>query len=202
MIQALDAADHAIEREHVERSTLCGLSETRPELVAGDELLSLEPSLAPDLVACRLDIGYPVVPGSATRAYAALARRLGAKIVTGAATLATDGGSATGVDVDGRQVAAGSVVVAAGPWTPEVVSGRGSAGSVAWPPIGRSWGVNPAQTFQDYLSRGAAAGAQLEALEAAVVMQNNEVRERAAGIDPDSHSRMVANGISHSFERT
>jgi len=116
-------------------------SETHPELVAGDELLSLEPSLAPDLVACRLDIGYPVVPGSATRAYAALARRLGAKIVTGAATLATDGGSATGVDVDGRQVAAGSVVVAAGPWTPEVVSGRGSAGSVAWPPIGRSWGV-------------------------------------------------------------
>jgi glycine/D-amino acid oxidase-like deaminating enzyme len=116
--------------------------EARPDLVAGDALLSLEPSLAPDLVACRLDIGYPVVPGSATRAYAALAQRLGAKIVTGAATLATDSGSATGVDVDGRLVAAGSVVVAAGPWTPEVVSGReGPAGSAAWPPIGRSWGV-------------------------------------------------------------
>ena len=35
----------------------------------------LEPALAPDLVACRLAIGYPVAPAAATQAFAALAER-------------------------------------------------------------------------------------------------------------------------------
>ena len=44
----------------------------------GSALRDLDPALADDLVACRLDIGYPAAPASATRAYAALAERLGA----------------------------------------------------------------------------------------------------------------------------
>jgi D-hydroxyproline dehydrogenase subunit beta len=109
-------------------------------VVLGRSLTDLDPALAPDVAACRLEIGYPVMPASATRAYASLARRLGADIVTGVtATLAVEGGIVTGIDVDGRHVPAGVVVVAAGPWTPAVV---GSAIQIpGWPPIGRSWGV-------------------------------------------------------------
>ena len=111
--------------------------EARPSLVEGAALTALEPGLAGDLVACRVEIGYPVAPASATRAYATLAERLGATIVLGArGRLVADGDAATGVVVDGRLLSAEAVVVAAGPWTPEVVGG-----AVRWPPIVSSWGV-------------------------------------------------------------
>ena len=110
--------------------------------MAGSALRDLDPALADDLVACRLDIGYPVAPASATRAYAALAERLGASIVIGGdARLAVRDGVAVGVEVDGRLVEAGSVVVAAGPWTPDVLTAVGATSPAPWPPIRRSWGV-------------------------------------------------------------
>jgi glycine/D-amino acid oxidase-like deaminating enzyme len=111
--------------------------ETQPEVIAGDDLVALEPALALDLAACRLRIGFPVAPSSATRAYATLAGRLGARVAVGErAALAVEGDRATGVVVDGRLVPAGIVVVAAGPWTPDVVAPGG-----IWPPIASSWGV-------------------------------------------------------------
>jgi glycine/D-amino acid oxidase-like deaminating enzyme len=116
--------------------------EARAELVEGAALVTLEPSLARDLVACRLDIGFPVAPASATRAYAALAERLGARVVTGAsAALVVDADGAAAVEVDGLHVAAGAVVVAAGPWTPSVVGAAGIGLGSPWPPIRSSWGV-------------------------------------------------------------
>jgi len=39
---------------------------SRPEILTAEELHRLEPALAPDLVACRLAIGYPVAPAGAT----------------------------------------------------------------------------------------------------------------------------------------
>ena len=112
------------------------------ELVAGSALRDLDPALADNLVACRLDIGYPAAPASATRAYASLAERLGASIVIGGdARLAVRDGVAVGVEVDGRLVEAGSVVVAAGPWTPDVLTAVGATSPAPWPPIRRSWGV-------------------------------------------------------------
>jgi glycine/D-amino acid oxidase-like deaminating enzyme len=115
--------------------------DTGAELVTGSALHDLDPALADDLVACRLDIGYPAAPASATRAYAALAERLGASIVIGGdARLAVRDGVAVGVEVDRRLVEAGSVVVAAGPWTPDVLTAAGAT-SPPWPPIRRSWGV-------------------------------------------------------------
>src|SRR5689334_18804498 len=39
-----------------------------PRFVSPDEMASLEPSVAPGMAACRLDIGYPVGPAHATRA--------------------------------------------------------------------------------------------------------------------------------------
>jgi D-hydroxyproline dehydrogenase subunit beta len=106
-------------------------------LLDGAALRSLEPALAPGLTAVRLDVGYPVAPAAATRAFGALARSHGARIVTGAsATPLFDGERAVGVRVDGVAVAAGLVIVAAGPWSPSLVDATS-----AWRPIAPRWGV-------------------------------------------------------------
>ena len=110
---------------------------TLPQVVAGADLVALESGLAPDLAACRLEVGYPVAPAAATEAFAVLPRRRGAEFVIGEdARPAIDGGRAVGVALDGRVEPAGIVVVAAGPWTPELVDPTG-----AWRPIRPSWGV-------------------------------------------------------------
>jgi glycine/D-amino acid oxidase-like deaminating enzyme len=110
---------------------------SRPQVVAGSDLRAIEPGLAPDLAACRLDVGYPVAPAAAAEAFAVLARRSRAELVIGQdARPAIDGGRAVGVSLDGRLEGAGAVVVAAGPWTPELVDPTG-----AWRPIRPSWGV-------------------------------------------------------------
>lgn len=111
--------------------------DARPEIVADRSLRDLEPALAAGLVACRLAIGYPVAPASATQAYARLAEARGATIRLGAdADLALEGDTAVGVLVDGRLEPAGAVLVAAGPWTPALVDPTGR-----WQPIRSIWGV-------------------------------------------------------------
>jgi hypothetical protein len=45
--------------------------------------------------------------------------------------------------------------------------------------------MNP---FQNYRSRSGGARAQLETLEPAIVMQNDEIGERTSRVNPDSHS--------------
>ena len=114
---------------------------TFPELGArvlgGDELRAAEPAVGEDLWACRVDIGYPVMPGASTYAYATLAEARGATIRTGrAATLEVAGDAVTGVRVAGEVVPAGAVVVAAGPWTPALLDP-----SARWAPIAPRWGV-------------------------------------------------------------
>jgi D-hydroxyproline dehydrogenase subunit beta len=104
----------------------------RAEALAPGEPAVLEPALAPDLAGVRLDTGYPIGPTAATNAFAGRARAAGARIVTGAAAALTDGG----VEVDGERRPAGAVVVAAGPWTPDVVDPAGG-----WRPIAPLWGV-------------------------------------------------------------
>lgn len=107
------------------------------EVLAGGDLLALEPTLHPELAACAVTMGHPVAPAASTYAYATLAERAGAVIRLGrAARLAWDGGRVTGVTLDGEAVAAGSVIVAAGPWTPSLVDPSGR-----WRPIQRRWGV-------------------------------------------------------------
>lgn len=97
-----------------------------------------EPALAPGVAACRLSIGYPVAPAAGTRAYAEWARVLGADIREDAdAQLLIEGDRVQGVRLDdGTTIAAESVVVAAGPWTPAIVDPGGT-----WRPIRPSWGV-------------------------------------------------------------
>ena len=111
-----------------------------PELAAEalDAPHELEPALAEDLVAFRLDTGRPVPPAAATRAFAARAREAGAEIREGvAATPLMEGDRAVGVRTPQGEEPAGAVVVAAGPWSAALVDPSG-----AWRPVVPSWGVN------------------------------------------------------------
>jgi len=111
--------------------------ELRTDVVGGSELQALEGALTADLWACRVDIGYPVMPGASTYAYATLAEARGAEIRQGhAAALELDQETVVGVRVDGRRLAAGAVLVAAGPGTPAVLDPSGR-----WAPIRPLWGA-------------------------------------------------------------
>jgi glycine/D-amino acid oxidase-like deaminating enzyme len=107
------------------------------EILSGVELERVEPALATGLWACRVDVGYPVMPAASTYGYATLAEARGAEIRQGrAAVVELDGDRAVGIRIDGRSLPAGQVLVAAGPWTPEVLDPSG-----AWAPITPRWGV-------------------------------------------------------------
>jgi glycine/D-amino acid oxidase-like deaminating enzyme len=111
--------------------------ELRSEVVGGSALQELEPALAADLWACRADIGYPVMPAASTYAYATLAESRGVVIRQGRpAALEYRGGSLTGVRVGGQSIAADAVLVAAGPWTPELIDPTSR-----WVPIRPLWGA-------------------------------------------------------------
>jgi glycine/D-amino acid oxidase-like deaminating enzyme len=128
------------EREDAARAEATSIGAAFPDLtvdVLDDAALrNFEPALAPGLWACRVDIGYPVWPGASTYAYASLAEERGVTIRMGrAATLSREGDAVGGVVVDGRHISAAKVLVAAGPWSPEVIDPTGS-----WRPIRPLWG--------------------------------------------------------------
>lgn len=111
--------------------------ELQTDVAGGAALRQLEPAVAPDLWACRVDIGYPVAPAASTYAYATLAESCGATIRQGRpATLEFRGDSVVGVRVGGQLLAAGAVLVAAGPWTSGVVDPTGR-----WAPVRPLWGA-------------------------------------------------------------
>ena len=113
------------------------MPELLPEFVEGTALRAIEPLLAPEIVACRLSIGYPVPPAASTYAYATLAERYGTTIRLGrSATPVIRAGRAVGCLVEGKLEPAGAVVVAAGPWTPGLIDPSGG-----WRPIRPLWGV-------------------------------------------------------------
>ena len=91
-------------------------------------LVGVEPSLAPDLAGgFRSSDGWALDPATTTLAWAEDARRAGAELRTWteARRLRVDGGRVTGVHTDAGLLAAGAVVVAAGPWTRSLATGAG-----------------------------------------------------------------------------
>ncbi len=123
------------------RSLDRSFGDTFPELtrdiVSGTALERLDPVLAPGIHACRVGIGYPVYPGASTYAYATLAERRGVRIRQGRAARLDDRGDiVTGVVVDGEALPCDAVLVAAGPWSPELIDPTGH-----WRPIRPRWGV-------------------------------------------------------------
>jgi glycine/D-amino acid oxidase-like deaminating enzyme len=129
--------DAEASRRQVERLTAAvpGLA---VEFVSAEEVAAAEPSLVPGFAACRLKTGFPIPPASATAAFARLATERGAQIRVGApAEPWIEDGVVRGVTLtDGTRHAAGSVLIAAGPWTPPLVDPTG-----IWEPIKRTWGV-------------------------------------------------------------
>lgn len=130
-----------------------GLAVSHPSLgptyLGPGEVTALEPSIAPTIAACRLGIGFPVGPMSATRAYAAWARIAGAELREGVTARPwVERSRVLGVEVEGadgrvvERVPAGSVIVAAGPWSPALIDPSGR-----WRPIEPQWGVVVATTL-------------------------------------------------------
>jgi glycine/D-amino acid oxidase-like deaminating enzyme len=111
--------------------------ELEPALLDPAALRRVEPAVADGLWACRLETGYPVRPISATRAFARRAFAAGARFHEGETAWPwVTGGRARGVLSAGVRRPAGAVLVAAGPWTPELVDPTRS-----WQPIVPVWGV-------------------------------------------------------------
>ncbi len=130
------SADEAAVR-HVDASLAAQFPELDRVVASDADLRRLEPAVATGLWACRVGIGFPIQPGSATYAYATLADRRGARLRLGrSAALDVRGDAVTGVVVDGVRIPAAAVLVAAGPWTPAVIDPSGT-----WAPIRERWGV-------------------------------------------------------------
>jgi glycine/D-amino acid oxidase-like deaminating enzyme len=130
------SADEVAVRD-MDRSLAEAFPDLQREVVTGAALERLEPAVAPGLWACRVGIGFPVHPGASTYAYATLAERRGAHIRLGrSAALDLRGDEVVGVVVDGQPLACDAVLVAAGPWSPELIDPAGR-----WRPIRHRWGV-------------------------------------------------------------
>jgi glycine oxidase len=124
-------------RRQVQRLT-AAVPDLAADFMDADAVAAAEPSLVPGFAACRLATGYPIPPAWATAAFGRMAARRGAQIRVGAtAEPWIEDGAVKGVELaDGTQIAAGAVLVAAGPWSPALVDATG-----AWEPIRRTWGV-------------------------------------------------------------
>ncbi len=111
--------------------------ELEPALLDPAAVRELEPAVADGLWACRLETGYPVRPIAATRAFARRAHAAGARFHEAETAWPwVARGHARGVLSAGVRRPAGAVIVAAGPWTPEVIDP-----TRAWRPIVPVWGV-------------------------------------------------------------
>jgi glycine oxidase len=113
--------------------------ELAPEVLDEVGVRTAEPIVGPGWSAIRLATGWPVPPDAAVRAFARRAAAAGADLRIGEAAgrIIVVLGRAAGIGLaDGSTLAADMVLVAAGPWTPELLDPSGT-----WRPIVRTWGV-------------------------------------------------------------
>ncbi len=184
--------DADVNARQVERISTT-VPELEPAFLAPEDLAVLEPSLAGELWAVSLATGYPVPPAAATEAWADLAEARGARLWLGsAAAVEVADGRAVGVTLaDGTRIAAGSVLVAAGPWTPRLVDPTG-----AWRPIVPTYGVTVQLRLDGDAPRSVVEEDQVETVNRAAVALE---QARGAGpvADPPSlFSLASAGGVS------
>lgn len=121
LLVAIDEDGARIAREKAAGWAATGVHAERLDAAA---LREAEPSLGPDVVeAWCLDHGRRIDPGALTVALALRAKELGADVRphTTARALITVGGRVTGIVVDDGVIAAGTVILAAGPWSASFV---------------------------------------------------------------------------------
>jgi D-hydroxyproline dehydrogenase subunit beta len=162
------------------------LNASEPALAAvflDDQALRLrEPMLAGGWSAVLLATGYPVPPHAVTQAMAARARRAGAEIRLGVRVARIENGPSVRLD-NGMSVRAGAILVAAGPWSAELLDPTG-----AWRPIRPTYGV----TVQVRLSP--APSSVLE--EGAVHTVNRPVGDDEPADGLFTFSMVTADGVS------
>jgi glycine/D-amino acid oxidase-like deaminating enzyme len=124
-----------------------------PRLLDATALHELEPMVANDLSAIRIETGFPIPPEAATRAFAARARRAGAdlRLGTRVSGLTPDGGVGL---ADGSVIEADAVLVAAGPWTPDLLPDAGGASRIR-PTYGVTLQIALADAPRSVLEEGA-----------------------------------------------
>jgi len=112
--------------------------ELEAEVLDPSAVAAREPALSPGWAAVLARTGYPVTPEGATLAMASRAARAGATVRIGVAARPwIEDGRARGVTLeDGTTLSGGTVLLAGGPWTPEILDM-----DPPWPPIVRTWGV-------------------------------------------------------------
>jgi D-hydroxyproline dehydrogenase subunit beta len=91
--------------------------------------------LAGGLSAVLLATGYPIPPHAATQAMAARAERSGAELRLGVRAASIEPGPSLRLQ-DGTSLAAGAILIAAGPWSAELLDPSGG-----WRPIRPTYGV-------------------------------------------------------------
>ena len=162
------------------------LNASEPSLAAAflDEpaLRQREPMLGAGLSAVLLATGYPIPPHAATQAMAARAQRAGAELRVGERVTAV-GRDRSARLADGSRLDAGTVLVAAGPWSAELLDPSGT-----WRPIRPTYGV----TVQVALSPTPASVLE----EGAVHTVNRPVAEDEPDDGLFSFSMVTAGGVS------
>lgn len=164
------------------------------ELLSADEVHRLEPSLTHGPAAVRLATGYPVPPASATAAWASVAEDRGAVFVVGSpGQPRIRHGRVTGVTLeDGMTIAAGAVLVAAGPWSPALVDPSGS-----WRPIHATWGVTLQLRLDGHAPRHVVEEDEVDAVNRAAAATARAAERTDSEADPPSlFSIASAGGIS------
>jgi glycine/D-amino acid oxidase-like deaminating enzyme len=143
----LDAARQRIAELETEHPEL------RPQLLGEEDLRRQEPMVAGGWSAIRLDTGFPIPPEAATRAFAARARTAGADLQLGHRVQALGDGAAVTL-VDGTVLHAGAVLVAAGPWSGELLASSGGPAAIR-PTYGVTLQINLLDGPRGVLEEGA-----------------------------------------------
>lgn len=138
---ALDAGEETALRSLLEEPALLQAGARWLDAI---ELQRAEPDVHPDARGAAVFAESQVTPPRLVAALAVAAARRGAELLEGAPAVGFEsaGGRVSGVSTPGRRLAADAVILAAGPWTPEVASRLGVEVPV-WPSRGQLVRLRP-----------------------------------------------------------
>jgi glycine/D-amino acid oxidase-like deaminating enzyme len=125
----------------------------QPRLLDETELHALDPMVARGLSAIRIETGFPIPPEAATRAFAARALRAGAELRTGPRVSEVADGQVR--LADGTAIQASAILVAAGPWTPELLGPKAGGASAIRSTYGVTLQISLADAPRSVLEEGA-----------------------------------------------